>query len=627
MPADDHALPLSASAQYALWLDLVRGRLTEEEAAARHGLDVAAVRRIRQVAEQAALSALSASATGATAQIARSTAATADTGRSVVDLLADNPVFFDVPEERRHELARRATLVFLGGGTPVADGLAAGPLVVAAGSLLVVDRHDRPVDLIGEGVFRAPRAGRRVHAVTDARVVALPAAAATDAVATTRARIAASRPFGGDRTTGEAGGTPRLATGVLADVLRTDRSDPPMSAPVAPPDTPLLDVLRRMLAYGAHVIQVSDGDRIVGVVHDRDLPLPADAGLSSLLDLLHGADSVAALAGVRVAARQLARSVLEAGADVTEVGRVLTAVSDQLVRRLLTVAGGDLGTAPADFAWLVFGSHARAELTPGSDQDTGLVYEAGLDDDGHRWFADLGTWMTTALETCGYHRCAGGVMASETGWRHDLLGWARAVAGWTDPADSSGLVGADIGFDVRAVFGVGELAAADIGARLADMIVEATSHELTAVRLARGAVARRPPSGLWGRVGRSPLGPSVGPHARRFDLKRHGIQPIVDIARMHTLARGGTELGTIERLAASAVDGGLGVGLAATLVEGLRLLTWTRLGAQLDDDGGGDRVEWSALPRPVRRQFSETFGAIRTAQDALRSRYRLAPGA
>ena len=631
MSDDDPAPPLSGSAQYALWLDLVRDRLTEQDAAARHDLDVAAVRRIRQVAEQAALSALSSATTDTTAQISSTGSTTTDAGGRVVDLLADNPVFFDVPDDRRHDLARHATLAFLGRATPVADGLAAGPLLVAAGTMLAVDPQDRPVDLIGEGVFRAPRAGRRLRAITDARVVALPPAAADDAVATTRARLAASRPFGGDRTAVGGWDTPRLTTGVLADLLTPDGSGPAPAteqAPVTSSATPLLDGLRLMLASGAHVVQVTDGDRIVGTVADHDLPLPSEVGLSSLLDTLAGADTVEALAGVRTAARGLARSVLETGADVTEVGRVLAAVGDQVVRRLLTIAGGELGAAPADFAWLVFGSHARGELTPGSDQDTGLVYEAGLDEDGHRWFADLGTWMTASLETCGYRRCGGGVMASEPAWRHDLGGWARVVTRWTDPADSSTLVGADIGFDIRAVFGTGRLAADDVGEHLARMILDSTRHELTAARLARGAVSRRPPSGLWGRVGRNPLGPAVGSHQRRFDLKRHGIQPIVDIARMHTLARGGRELGTIDRLAASAVDGSVSLGLAATLVEGLRLLTWTRLGAQLDDvgDGHGDRVDWSALPTPVRRQFSETFGAIRAAQDALRTRYRLAPG-
>ncbi|MDP8978364.1 MAG: hypothetical protein M3N17_07280, partial [Actinomycetota bacterium] len=69
--------------------------------------------------------------------------------------------------------------------------------------------------------------------------------------------------------------------------------------------------------------------------------------------------------------------------------------------------------------------------------------------------------------------------------------------------------------------------------------------------------------------------------------------------------------------------------LAATLVEGLRLLTWTRLSAQLgnaDHGPSGDRVDWGTLPGPLRAQFSDTFGAIRSAQDALRTRYRLTGG-
>ena len=438
MSDDDPAPPLSRSAQYALWLDLVRGRLTEQQAAARHDLDVSDVRRIRQVAEQAALSALSSATTDTTAQISSAGSPARDARGRVVDLLSHNPVFFDVPDERRHDLARHATLAFLGRATPIADGLAAGPLLVAAGTIMAIDRQGRPVDLIGAGVFRAPRAGRRLRSVTDARVVALPAAAADDAVATTRARLAAARPFGGHRAAVGGPNAPRLTTGVLADLLSPHVPAPslesrtpltPSDTPLASSDTPLLDALRLMLASGAHEVRVTDGDRVVGTVADEDLPLPVEAGLSSLLDVLADAGSVEALTGVRTAARGLARSVLEAGADVTEVGRLLAEVGDHVVRRLLTIAVDELGTAPAAFAWLVFGSHARGELTPGSDQDTGLVHQTGLDDEGRQWFADLGSWMTAALEACGYRRCGGGVM------RRSRRGVTTSTAGGAPPRD------------------------------------------------------------------------------------------------------------------------------------------------------------------------------------------------
>ncbi|HSK90626.1 MAG TPA: DUF294 nucleotidyltransferase-like domain-containing protein [Euzebyales bacterium] len=569
-PGDTPTTPLTAAEQYALWLRVVRGELTEAQAAERHGLDPAALRRILHVAEQGALSALSTSAPEATAQIAAPAPPTA-AGPGVVDLLAGSPAFVGVPRDRLEALAKAATLVFLGARTPVAEGLSTGPFVVAAGTLLVVDAHDRPVDLVHRKAFRGARAGRRLIPLTPARVAALPAAAMADA----RARVA-----------------------VLGD--RLDRA----ASRVDP----------------AAVTALAAGDPPVG----------EDAGLPHLIDTIAHADTVDALAAIVPSIRSLVQALLAAGADIGDIGRVLATVHDHLMRRLLALAQVELGPAPDDFAWLVFGSHARREQTLGSDQDTGLVYASGLDADGHAWFARLGGWMTAALETCGYARCPGGVMASHPEWRHDLDGWARAVRRWTDRADATRLIGADIGFDVRAVAGTGALAAGDVAERLAGMVADATRNELTVARLARAAVARRPPSALWGRVGQSPLGPSLGARHRRFDLKRHGVQPIVDLARLHTIVRGGTQVGTAERLAATAAGGGLSADLAATMVEGLRLLTWTRLSAQLggpDDGPEADRVDWAALPAPLRAQFSDTFGAIRSAQDGLRVRYRLAADA
>lgn len=654
---------MSARDLYGLWLLLVRGELTDAQAAERHGLGLATVRRIRQVAEQGALAALSASGPDVTAQVAAPAGASDTAGGRVVDMLAGSPVFFDVPRGRLEALARAATLVFLGARTPVADALAAGPLLVAEGTVLIVGGDDRPIDLVGSQAFRAPRAGRRLVPLTTARVAALPVVAVDEAAAITRAQLAAGAPVAARVATAERH-APAIATMVVGDLVdgasmprdlhetggaARDRAVPARDAPTGSmvqeqglrleADTPVLDALLRMLETGISDVIVSRGDATgggtagcgpVGAFAAGDLPLADESQLARLLAGLAHAATVDELSAVVPSARNVVRALLATGADIDDAGRVFAAVSDGLVRRLLAIARTRLGPPPGDYAWLVFGSQARREQTPGSDQDSGLVYASGLDTAGRDWFARLGEWMTQALEACGYRRCPGGVMASRDDWRHDLDGWARTVRGWTDPVDSTRLVGVDIGFDVRAVEGGGELTADDVTERFSRMVIDATRSNLTAARLARAAVARRPPSPLWGRVGRNPLGPPIGSPHRRFNLKRHGVQPIVDLARLYTLVRGGTEVGTAERLAATAAEGQLGPDLAATLVEGLRLLTWTRLSAQLgpgDGPGGDHHVDWGALPGPLRAQFSDTFGAIRTAQDALRGRYQLAPGA
>jgi CBS domain-containing protein len=374
----------------------------------------------------------------ATAQITGGDTEPSAAGRRVGALLAASPVFFDVTAECRDELARASTLVILGRRTPIADGLAAGPLVIAKGTLLVVDAAGRPVDLVGAGIFRSPRAGRRLVALTDAQAIALPSSAADDVVATTRARLAAARPFGGASVDDRRPAPPDLATGVAADLVGADMDggqpdgvgDQPHAAggPALASTAPLLDMLHAMLENGAPLVTITDVDgATAGTIGAAALPVGEEAGLARLLDTLRAPSTIEALHGARDAARRLAAGALAAGADVVEACRLLTAVGDRTVRLLLSIAHRELGPPPSDYAWLVFGSHARAELTPSSDQDTGLVYATGLDHDGHGWYARLGEWMTDALEACGYRRCPGGVMASRPAWRHDLTSWAEMV--------------------------------------------------------------------------------------------------------------------------------------------------------------------------------------------------------
>ena len=634
----------AAREQYAIWLALVRGELTEAEAAVRWGLEVAAVRRIRQVAEQGAMAALSTAQPTTTAQVAAPTDAGDEAARRIRDLLADSPVFEGIAAEQLAEFATAAAFVVLGPGAPVTDQVAAGPLLVDQGVMLIVDARGAPVDLVAHGAYRGPRVGRRIVPLSRAAVAALPMAAVDAAGLVPRGRLAAGARLGGQGVSGPTVSSAPLGAAVLGDLLHAahDPADvqttpgPPVDAamPRLPRGTALVDALIRFLDSGATTIVVTEDSgpgsraRPIGTLSLADLPLPGGAVAADLGNLLAERPTLARLKSVVPTARTLVRSLLITGTDAADAGRLLAAVSDQLMRQLLAVARADLGAPPGAFAWLVFGSHARRELTPGSDQDTGLVYDSDGGDADRQWFAELGAWMTDALQESGFAPCPGGVMASRPDWRHDFAGWQRVIRRWTNPTETDQLLGADIGLDVRAVAGSGGLDAQEVARHLAEMVADASRGQLTTARLVRAAVARRPPSPAWGKVARNPLGPPLPHRERRFDLKRHGIQPIVDLARLHTLMRGGTELNTTERLAAAAADGALGMDLAATLVEGLRLLTWTRMSAQLSGaDAGGNHVEWTSLSVPLRTQFSETFGAIRSAQDALRARYRLPPRA
>lgn len=582
----------------------------------------------------------------------------------LVDLLADCPAFVGVERARLVPLVREATLVYVAGDSAVAD--LDRPFVVQRGALLVRDADGRAVDLVAEGEYHRPGAGATAEAVEAALVLLLPGAAADLAWSAAPRRLTAALSpmapqvdlqtapvrslMARDLVTAEADETCRAVAermrahqvssvvvlgrdepGIVTDrdlrnrlVAAGGSVDDPVGAIATFPvrtvtaTTPVFTALIEMLASGIHHLPVSDGGRLVGMVTSSDL---LQLRLRSPLHLRKALDRATSVEDCRRALRTLpdtVRALRAAGTTPAQVGEVLATMVDRLVGRLITLAGDDLGPAPAPFAWLAFGSQARRESSLSSDQDSGLVLADGAGADAEAWAARLGERVTDGLERCGYPRCGGGVMASEPDWRGDLSAWRGRFARWLTVPSPRHLLGAEIAFDLRTV--AGDL---DADALLAPVIARARDSGIFLARLAQQAVARRPPLGFLGRfaVDRS------GAHAGTFDLKGGALMPIVDLARLHTLARGGPEVGTAERLTGAAAAGLLSPGLADTLVAGHELALGLRIDSALERLAAGlpadDRVDPTDLPALVRSQLKETFRAVRTAQEAVESDYRL----
>jgi CBS domain-containing protein len=101
--------------------------------------------------------------------------------------------------------------------------------------------------------------------------------------------------------------------------------------------------------------------------------------------------------------------------------------------------------------------------------------------------------------------------------------------------------------------------------------------------------------------------------------------PIADLARLHTLARAGTELGTVERLQGAREAGQLSADLAGELAAGYDLALTLRLRAQLEAlrSAGplSNRLAPSVLAPHERSGLRDALVAIRTAQSALDAAY------
>ena len=139
--------------------------------------------------------------------------------------------------------------------------------------------------------------------------------------------------------------------------------------------------------------------------------------------------------------------------------------------------------------------------------------------------------------------------------------------------------------------------------------------------LAAHAASDHPPLGFF----RELVVDRSGDHRDTLDVKRGGINIIVEIARLHGLACGSEATSTIARLEDGAAAGRLSLALAADLRDAWEFLGHLRLRHQTEQVRTGrpadNRLDPSGLSSFEKRHLKAAFGVIRSAQGALAQRY------
>lgn len=428
-------------------------------------------------------------------------------------------------------------------------------------------------------------------------------------------------------------GTPDALQGIVTD---RDLRNRVLAAGLAP-DGPVADImtpapigldggadafaaLLLMLDRRIHHLPVLAAGRVLGVVTSRDLlALQTEHPLYLIREIGLAADLPALTAIVR-RLPDLAARLLSAGADGAGLPKVLTALNDALARRLLELARERLGPPPAAFAWLGFGSQARAEQTLYTDQDNGLVVADGADPND-RWFVELAQFVCAGLDACGQRFCDGGIMASNPAWRMELAGWRRQFRAWVARPEPEALLSASIFFDLRPIAGD-----AGLGRALLDSLAAIGPHDALFLGiLARQALQHEVPLGLFRRF----VVERDGAHRDRLDLKRAGLLALTELVRVRALAAGlAATAGTRDRLAALAAAGRMARADAEALGHAFDLFSRLRLVHQLHQVRAGEAADnWidpDALPGPDRAALRDAFGLVRSAQAGLAAEFGIA---
>lgn len=380
---------------------------------------------------------------------------------------------------------------------------------------------------------------------------------------------------------------------------------------------PAFEAQLLMAQHQVHHLPVLEGGRIAGVVASTDL-LGQGASAVALTGAIQRADDVEALARTAEGVQALQRNLAAAGASAHGTGRMVTAITDALTRRLLALAEARLGPPPVPYAWVAAGAHARSEQTARTDQDNCLVLDDAYDESAHgRYFEALARFTCDGLDACGYVHCPGGIMAANPRWRQTLRRWVQDFRHWIEEPEPMALMLTSVFFDLRSIAGPGGL----LEALRAQVLQRTRRNSLFLAHLSGNALKHRPPLNVFGAISAA----RGGDHAGTVDLKHAGIVPIVDLARVYALAHGGAAVNTFERLAQAPAGGEVSEQGARDLRDALEFLGHLRICHQARQLAAGQAPD-NHLPQEEisgfeRTQLREAFAVVRTLQAVLAQRY------
>ena len=316
----------------------------------------------------------------------------------------------------------------------------------------------------------------------------------------------------------------------------------------------------------------------------------------------------------------LVASQISADANGEQLGKFITTITDSVTQQLCRIGESELGSPPCTYAWVALGSQGRHEQSARSDQDNALVLDDSATEADDEYFKALARIVNDGLDACGYVYCPGDVMASNPKWRKPLETWKKYFNNWITVPEEKALMHANIFFDLRCVYGETQL----VNELKESIRKDAKRNELFLALMAKNAMNFQPPLGFF----RQFVLEKSGEHKNTLDIKKHGIMPIVEIARIRALAAGEVRITTRNRLRAAAEAGEITEPDAASLIDALDFIEKLRVEHQNRQLHAGKRPDNHLSPDElsslVRHNLKSAFNQVSVSQAALLNRFHLA---
>ncbi|PIE37179.1 MAG: nucleotidyltransferase [Gammaproteobacteria bacterium] len=370
-----------------------------------------------------------------------------------------------------------------------------------------------------------------------------------------------------------------------------------------------------------HLPVLKDG-KLAGMVTTSDLMLARQDDPVYLVQHISRQNTVEGMQALVATLPRLVTQWAKAGMRPQQIGRVITAISDGVTVRLLKLGEEQFGPPPVPYCWLGFGSQGRGEQMLGADQDNGIIIDDSVQPNDMAWYARQAKWVCDGLNACGWVYCPGEIMAMTPKWCQPLSAWREYVDNWTSIPTTDAVMRVTIFFDLRGIYGEPSL----VKRLQTHMLKRTSSNSIFLAALAANAMATPAPLGIFRRF----VVERGGEQRDQLNLKKRGVMPITDIARLHALAHGVLQVNTDERLRALIDAGHMRMHDSRNLTDALHYIQRLRLNHQVELSEAGEKVtnylNPRALPKLAKEQLRDAFTVIDEAQTAVRLKYRAGMG-
>lgn len=393
-----------------------------------------------------------------------------------------------------------------------------------------------------------------------------------------------------------------------------------MSAPLitVTPDTLVFEAMLGMMQHGIkHLVVLDEAGHLHTMLDEQDFLLAQGRSPVFLMHDIREATEVATLSSLYSHQPGLITSLLEQGARVEHLNRIITAVSDAILEKIMEMSLAETGPPPVPFAFMLLGSEGRREQTLKTDQDNAIVFQDVAEEkrkETQAFFLGLAERVCDRLNQVGYAYCEFEIMAKNPRWCQPLSHWKHNFRTWIREAQPEDLLQASIFFDFRAGYGEDALVS-DLHRFLYETL---GGWEAFFRLLAENALHFKPPLDFFGNF----ILQSKKGKKNLLDIKGP-MRLIVDFARLYALKNGIAHTNTFDRLQSMAEQNILEKNLANELIKAYSVLMQTRLNHQAKsitemNVAPNNDINPRLLTHIEQQMMREAFKRIRKAQDKMR---------